>query len=1191
MQVKMGEFLFETGQILCDFLEELLPSLGKEDWWKEYVLEKLSHQQEQIVRQNNISELKQLDFAALLRILDRNWYEISWKVTFPPDAKHYLKEMQSVRNHWAHASIDGFNLDDIYRDLDTLKRFASFVDAPDKFIENIQEEKRRLIESQSPQPSAPPDNGKGTQICSDAESAFDVGQVITLRSDPSSSGVITQIHLSDDENRYSVFINNEIKSYYESQITALEKKEAGLVKLPLNEFHAQLTANQIRQPSLANLYSLNAARIEFIPYQFRPVLKFIRADRPRLLIADGVGVGKTIEAGLILQELQARSDIESVLIICPRPLVTERKWEQEMKRFDEKFTHLDGKSLRHCINEMDLEGEWPSQHAKTIVPYSLFDEVLLHGSKGGKKARRKTQKGLIDLDPAPKFDLVIVDEAHHIRNPDTFSHEAVRFFCDNAEAVIFLTATPIQLGNRDLYVLLNTLRPDLILDSESFEHMAAPNPHINRAIDAARSGVDGWQKEARSDLADAMSTSWGTNILKADPDFQTVCKSLEAKEISNDNRISLINSLEDTHTFSGLINRTRRRDIGAFTVRDPKTVSIEFTPSQKELHDALLEAQASILSELQPSTSLNFMMTTIRRQAASCLFGLGPMLEHMLTRRLDELDIADSEDGIDYINYIGDTESKTIAGKVSVVLGLAKKLDPYDPKLEAVVKLIKDKQNLDNNKLILFSSFRHTLTYLYDHLKDQNVRVGIVHGGVPDEQRVEIRDRFKMPKENEDALDLLLFSEVGCEGLDYQFCDCMINYDLPWNPMRIEQRIGRIDRRGQKSEKVVIYNLVTPGTIDADIYERCLWRIGIFNSSIGASEEILGKVAKEINDIAKDLNLSEQERQEKLQQVADNDIRIIQEQQELEDRQAELFGIRLPAQDVQQDIEQASSFWLNPSSIQNMIEIYLRQVVGSEHEYIRGEKSVKSLRLSQEARSQLLQSYTALKKKNNPINKQWGKWLKGNSQTLSIVFDSETASDNPDVVFITPLHPLARQAAKSLSVNNKPVVVIRVQDETISPGDYPFAIYQWTYSGVRSNSVLQAVSIKALKAASIFKLLEFGSESSKEALIDSSVIQELEDIHYKKWSNSKLDHQEHTKRVAEYRRESLSTSHRARMASLAEKLEKASDEKIRRMRKSEIANAEIDYQRRTKELDEALDKADIHTQPVAYGVVIVEKGE
>jgi superfamily II DNA/RNA helicase len=121
-----------------------------------------------------------------------------------------------------------------------------------------------------------------------------------------------------------------------------------------------------------------------------------------------------------------------------------------------------------------------------------------------------------------------------------------------------------------------------------------------------------------------------------------------------------------------------------------------------------------------------------------------------------------------------------------------------------------------------------------------------------------------------------------------------VNYDLPWNPMRVEQRIGRIDRNGQKSESVAIINLITPGTVDADIFERCLLRIGVFNSALGGSEEILGEITREIRDIAENYTLNEDERRAKLQQLSDNNIRLIQEQEELEQRQMELFGILLP---------------------------------------------------------------------------------------------------------------------------------------------------------------------------------------------------------------------------------------------------------------------------------------------------------
>src|SRR5207247_2722441 len=123
-------------------------------------------------------------------------------------------------------------------------------------------------------------------------------------------------------------------------------------------------------------------------------------------------------------------------------------------------------------------------------------------------------------------------------------------------------------------------------------------------------------------------------------------------------------------------------------------------------------------------------------------------------------------------------------------------LDPYDPKVEAFLKAMKDKQARENNKVLVFSTFRHTLAYLSKHTEHAGMRYGLVHGDIPEEDRSDLRSRFALPKDDPEALDILLSSEVGCEGLDFQFCDLLVNYDLPWNPMRIDQRIGRIDRYG-----------------------------------------------------------------------------------------------------------------------------------------------------------------------------------------------------------------------------------------------------------------------------------------------------------------------------------------------------------------------------------------------------------
>jgi SNF2 family DNA or RNA helicase len=162
---------------------------------------------------------------------------------------------------------------------------------------------------------------------------------------------------------------------------------------------------------------------------------------------------KTIEAGLILRELHARRELRRVLVVCSKALIVEEKRQQEMRRFDEEFTPLDGAALRHCLKQTDLDGAWPELYARAILPFSLFNEEFVLGVANG--ARRV--KGLLELSPRPAFDLIIVDEAHNARNPESWLHRGLRVLCGEAETVLFLTATPIQLGSHELFHLLNLL--------------------------------------------------------------------------------------------------------------------------------------------------------------------------------------------------------------------------------------------------------------------------------------------------------------------------------------------------------------------------------------------------------------------------------------------------------------------------------------------------------------------------------------------------------------------------------------------------------------------------------------------------------------------------------------------------------------------------------------------------------------
>lgn len=1018
---------------------------------------------------------------------------------------------------------------------------------------------------------------------------FAKGQIVILKSDPNVRGAIVGMDQASTETRYDVFIDGEIRSLYASQIAPQHAQAAEQSVLPLDAFHAYLTALQIRHPSLNNLYSLNAARVDFIPYQFRPVLKFIRSDRPRLLIADEVGVGKTIEAGLILRELQARQDVNSVLVICSRPLVTEKKWQREMRRFDERFLHLDGPKLRLCLDEMDREGVWPEEYKKAIMPFSLFDESLLFGTGERHRRKKRRSQGLLGIDPPPRFDLVIVDEAHHIRNPETSTHRGVRFFCDHAEAVLFLTATPLQMRSDDLFVLLNVLRPDRVIDRESFAYLAEPNPHINRAVSFVRTLAPEWFDSADQALEEAGKTAIGQTMLRKHPDYISVRNRLQNQPITREERVKLIHDMEQLHTFSDIVNRTRRRDIGNFTIRKPETVNVPFTPDQKALHDEVLRIQADIMSRIHGDVNINFLLSTIRSQIASSLFGLAPLLKHILTRRLDEFSWEES----DTLAVLPNDESiRTLESDIKSVLDHAENLGDEDPKLEMLCTIVRNKQAHPNNKIMLFSRFRHTLAYLNEQVRKRGFRVGMVHGDTPDEDRVALRERFAAARDIPNTLDVLLFSEVGCEGLDYQFCDALVNYDLPWNPMRIEQRIGRIDRFGQQSETVAIYNMITPETIDAEVYDRCLSRIGVFENAIGGCEDILGEITQEIHNIAGNMALSQEERNKKLEQLADNQIRLMREQEQLEAKEAELFGLQVPKDQYQKDIEEASSFWLTPRALRNLVEEYLQSKRRSDQSYILGEKDPQTLRMPQELRQIMLVDFSALPKRRTVMYREWDRWLRGDEPYLSITFHSDVAVRLPDTAFVMPLHPLVTQAAYACDYPDPVFTTVKVVDTTQAPGNYPFAIYQWQYLGIKEDMALHPIVPAGSGSFDIVELLsrvESVTPAERTGL-SSEGKQSLEDAHYLEWHEATQEHKSRTDLTAQYRRESLTTSHGARRAQLLEQLDTATDERIQRMRQSQMASADAEYDRRISEIDGAVNRADIVSKMVAVGVITIDEG-
>jgi len=581
-------------------------------------------------------------------------------------------------------------------------------------------------------------------------------------------------------------------------------------------------------------------------------------------------------------------------------------------------------------------------------------------------------------------------------------------------------------------------------------------------------------------------------------------------------------------------------------------------------------------------------MTTIMRQASSCIHGLQPFLKSILTRRFDELEISDG--GLDYHDNYGqelyDTLNEPkIKQSVREILELSADLSPEDRKLDALIKTISGKQEMENNKVMVFSSFRHTLQYLFEKLEGCGIRVGMVHGGVKDEERVKLRARFMKDKSAYDSIDVLLFSEVGCEGLDYQFCDCMINYDLPWNPQAIEQRIGRIDRNGQKSESVSIINIITEGTIDCDIYDRCLSRIGVFNASIGDSEQILGDLTREIYNIAEKYVLNPSERKEKLQQLQDNQVRLIQEQQRMETEKHTFFGLDLSENAMKKELEEATNPHLSADAIFRLVETYLEKRLGDNTTYILGEGVGKTLRLNADNRRVLLDDFNKLQKQPNPIYKTWEQYLNNSVPFEKITFDGQYAAENDDVVFIMPTHPLVKQALKCFE--DEPVTCsLKVHSDEIPAGRYPFVIYEWLYKGVKPDNKLQIITSENFGNAALLDLIYKASDGFADVVeVDQTP---LEEIHYRVWQLAKDDYVRTAEQIIGYKKESLISSQKARRRMIEERLRNENDIRIIRMKQSELANQESIFSEKMESLTRQVQQSDIVTRKLVIGILQVE---
>ena len=630
---------------------------------------------------------------------------------------------------------------------------------------------------------------------------------------------------------------------------------------------------KLERPLSDNLYTFYASRTEFIVHQFKPVLKFLRSPKQRLLLADEVGLGKTIEAGIILTETSARlGELPRVLIVCPSMLTD--KWEQEMrKRFGLDFTVFTRQDFTKFLIRHEEYGE--AEKLKGIISLQTL----------------RASRVIEDLrHTEPHFDMVIVDEAHHMRNPQTLSSELGEVLSELADGMVFLTATPLQLGTPDLFNLLSLLAPEEFSNFALFHNLIQPNEHINNAMRRLYE-----PKAAFQQLKRVEDTSQKERFLKNSFYHEALQLLRTNTTLSREQAIRVQKLLIELNSLSYIFTRTKKKDVEVdFPVREARVIRVEFAQTEMDFYNAVTDFVAErFTARYGSSPGISFVVITPQRQVASCIQAMKEKVDDVLKTKSVK---APSGDNGDIIDPSADPDSawRLEHAEVSAfrkLQGYARRVGDIDTKFDKFLQALRKLEEEDpDSKIIVFAFFRKTLEYLRKRLEATEYRgkVALIHGDIPKKKgdRQEIIRKFRQTNETR----VLLASEIGGEGLDFEFCNVIFNYDLPWNPMRVEQRIGRLDRYGQRHEKILIYNFSMVGTIDDEILNRLYGRINVFETYIGDLDAILGDL---IADLTRDIfntRLTHEERIRKIEKVAENIERRQRELEEFETQCQKFIG-------------------------------------------------------------------------------------------------------------------------------------------------------------------------------------------------------------------------------------------------------------------------------------------------------------
>jgi len=681
-------------------------------------------------------------------------------------------------------------------------------------------------------------------------------------------GTISYEFLKNDGKVVQIF-ESEIYSKYETPIETLIKRQKFdpslnfLIKYWANLFHTYYTSYRVK--------CITNSRLSLMPHQVNVAHRLAEEYFSRIILADEVGLGKTIEAGIYVKEMMARNLAERILIIVPASL--QKQWQFEMaNKFNIHFKIYDGKKIR----KLKRKGSY--RHAEILHNPFYYDNLIICSLQFARN------KKYIELLSNISWDIVIFDEAHHLRRyltnaktgnyRETLNYELARKISLNSESLLLLTATPLQLHSFELYSLIELIHPEVFKNFGDFEHFRKNKSFINLLI-------------ANLTNVDRLNNFEVKNTIKLLKDLGYIDKresyiQIVANLKINDYKYDLVKKIEIDHTLSKFLIRNRKKNVFTKefrTNRIVKTIIVIPTQSELEIYDEIRLYLAKIYNSSlsnKKNVGIGFVITTLQKLLTSSKFAFLKSLE----RRLKDIERfknfflspdAIKEENPEY--YELELEEQYIDSEINGIFRNKSKKEindetinllnherilkefydklmklPYDSKSDKLLDLLNQIFRINpHEKVIIFTQFVDTLKFLKRIIEEQNRNydVELFYGGLDKTQKDEAVEKFRSSSQ----LGILLSTEIGGEGRNFQFCRIMINYDLPWNPMKLEQRIGRLDRIGQKSLEIYIYNFFMEGTVETDVIHALVKRINLFEESIGILEPIIGIIEKDFKNV------------------------------------------------------------------------------------------------------------------------------------------------------------------------------------------------------------------------------------------------------------------------------------------------------------------------------------------------------